>query len=128
MRTCQQKRQQRCSESASSGSVGAVLEFFSAETTLEATDSDPRLHFYSVIIHIAPGFRHFFQFHSCENLLLCLAHLVGGNDLIYAFCAPSVEETNSGTKTRSDLINPRQNYYRKTFAWLKERLIIRESV
>ena len=46
---CQQKRQQRCWQSAGSGSGGVVLYssakwgIFSAETTLEATDSDPRL-------------------------------------------------------------------------------------
>ena len=44
---CQQKRQQRCWKGAGSGSRGVVLDSsakwgsFSAETTLEATDSDP---------------------------------------------------------------------------------------
>ena len=46
---CQQKRQQRCWKGAGSGSGGVVLDssakssIFSAETKLEATDSDPRL-------------------------------------------------------------------------------------
>jgi len=46
---CQQKRQQRCWKSAGTGSGGVVLDssaksgIFSAETTLEATDSDLRL-------------------------------------------------------------------------------------
>jgi hypothetical protein len=47
---CQQKRQQRCWKGAGLGSGGVVLDssaksrIFRAETTLKATDSDPRLH------------------------------------------------------------------------------------
>src|SRR5215472_4919837 len=45
---CQQKRQQRCWNSVGSGTGGVVLDssakssILNAETTLEATDSDPR--------------------------------------------------------------------------------------
>jgi hypothetical protein len=46
-RHCQQKRQQRCGESAGSGSDGVVLDspvkygILNPKTTLKATDSDP---------------------------------------------------------------------------------------